>query len=183
VTKVFKRSGFIFNADYCIGCKACEIACKNENQTPTGIQWRKVKKIAPEFYLSVSCNHCDSPECFRVCPEHAFSKLKDGIVHIDSSLCTGCQLCVSACPYDAPQFNPETQKVSKCQMCYHRQDIGMIPACVESCTTGALNMVDLNTFEDEHAIRSLPGFPDITITCPSIIFYPLKPKKRFFLRS
>lgn len=180
---MFKRAGFIFNADDCIGCKACEIACKNENQTQTGIEWRKVKKISSELYLSVSCNHCDSPECFRVCPERAFSKRKDGIVQIDESLCTGCRLCVSACPYQAPQFNPETQKVSKCQMCYQRQDIGLVPACIEACTTGALNEIDLNTFEDTHAIRCLQGFPDVTITCPSIIFYPVKPKKHYFLKD
>lgn len=180
--KMFKRAGFIFNADDCINCKACEIACKNENQTPTGIQWRKVKKAAPELYLSISCNHCDSPECFRVCQERAFTKRKDGIVQIDENLCTGCQLCVSACPYHAPQFNPETRKVSKCQMCYPRQDNGMAPACVEACTTGALNLVDLNTFEDEQAVRKIQGFPEITVTCPSILFYPLKPRKRYFLQ-
>jgi Fe-S-cluster-containing dehydrogenase component len=179
---MFRRAGFIFNADDCINCHACEIACKNENQTPIGIQWRTVKKIAPELYLSLSCNHCDSPECFRVCPERAFTKRKDGIVQIDQNLCTGCQLCVSACPYQVPQFDPETRKVSKCQMCYPRQDIGMVPACVEACTTGALNLVDLNTFEDEQTVRNLPGFSDVTVTSPSIIFYPLKPRKRYFLQ-
>ncbi len=176
-----KWAGFLFNADDCIHCKACEIACKNENQTPTGIQWRRVEKVAPELYLSISCNHCDSPECFRVCPERAFTKRKDGIVQIDEDLCTGCGLCVTACPYHAPQFNPETHKVSKCQMCYPRQDAGLPPACVEACTTGALSIVDLNQFSDPEATRTLPGFPDIRITCPSIVFYPPKPRKRYFL--
>nr|WP_235888132.1 4Fe-4S dicluster domain-containing protein [Neobacillus paridis] len=180
---VFKRVGFRFNADECIGCRACEIACKNENQTPTGIQWRKVTKLAPEIYLSHSCFHCDSPECFRVCPERAFSKRQDGIVQIDENICTGCQLCVTACPYGAPQFNPETKKVSKCQMCYQRQDMDLVPACVEACTTGALKQVDLNTFSDENAVRSLQGFADVTITCPSVVFYPVKPKKRYFLAT
>jgi Fe-S-cluster-containing dehydrogenase component len=178
---MFKQMGFSFNADDCIGCKACEIGCKNENQTPTQIYWRKVKKLK-ESFLSVSCNHCDSPECFRVCPEGAFTKRRDGIVEINESLCNGCQLCVSACPYGAPQYNPETQKVSKCQMCYPRQDVGLQPACVESCTTGALSMIDINNFSNSEATRTIDGFPNISITNPSIVFYPVKPRKRHFLK-
>jgi Fe-S-cluster-containing dehydrogenase component len=180
---MFKRVGFLFNADDCIGCKACEVACKNENQTPSYVNWRKVKKISSEMFLSVSCNHCDSPECFRVCPERAFTKRQDGIVQIDENLCTGCQLCVNACPYQAPQFNPETQKVSKCQMCYPRQDAGIQPACVEACTTGSLKIVDLNHFTDYKAVPTLPGIPDINITRPSIAFYPVKARKRYFLED
>lgn len=179
---MFKRVGFIFNADDCIACKACEIACKNENQTPPNVRWRKVNEVRPELTLSISCNHCDSPECFRVCLEQAFTKRTDGIVQINAELCTGCQLCVTACPYKAPQFDPETQKVSKCQMCYPRQEKGLPPACVEACTTRALSIVDFNRFHDQKAVRSLPGFPDIQLTRPSIVFYPQKRRTRFFLK-
>ncbi|CEG26538.1 4Fe-4S dicluster domain-containing protein [Bacillus sp. B-jedd] len=178
---MFKRAGFLFNADDCIGCRACQIACKNENQTPAGINWRRVDKLAQGQFITVSCNHCDSPECFRVCPQRAFTKRKDGVVQIDENLCNGCQLCVSACPYGAPQYNEKTRKVSKCQMCFPRQDAGLLPACVEACTTGSLSLIDLNTFEGETAVRTLPGFPDPKVTHPSILFHPQKPRKRFFL--
>ena len=80
--RVFKRKGFLFDANLCIGCRACEMACRNENHTPANIHWRHVEKIDIGTYLSMSCNHCDSPECFRVCPKHAFTKRKDGIVEI-----------------------------------------------------------------------------------------------------
>lgn len=180
---MFKQLGFLFNADDCIGCKACEIVCKNENQTPVSVNWRRVQRISPDMFLSVSCNHCDSPECFRVCPERAFTKRQDGIVQIDPNLCTGCQLCVNACPYGAPQFDPETQKVSKCQMCYPRQDVGLLPACVEACTTRALNIIDLNNFYDDKAVPTIEGFSDIQITRPSIAFYPGKTRKRYFLTN
>lgn len=181
--QMFRQMGFSFHADECIGCRACEIACKNENHTPPSIRWRKVIKGSSDFFLSMSCNHCDNPECFRVCPERAFTKRRDGIVEIDESRCTGCGLCIEACPYDAPQFNPETQKVSKCQMCYPRQDAGLAPACTESCTTGALKLVDLNRFHDPNTVCTLPGFPDIGMTSPSIVFYPVKPRKRYFLKG
>lgn len=178
---MFKKVGFVFNADDCIGCKACAIACKNENQTPSTINWRNVQMLESGTYLSMSCNHCDSPECFRVCPERAFTKRQDGVVQIDSSLCTGCQLCVNVCPYHAPKFDPESGKVSKCQMCHTRLDVGMPPACVESCATGALQLADFSTFQDSQIVRSIPGFPDNQLTSPSIVFYPVKPRKRYFL--
>lgn len=178
---MFKQLGFSFNADDCIGCKACQVACKNENNTPAHVSWRKLKFPTEEHFISVSCNHCDSPECFRVCPEDAFTKRRDGIVIIDDSRCNGCQLCVSACPYGAPQYDHVTNKVTKCQMCYTRQDKGLAPACVDACTTKALKRVDLARFQDPTSVTSIPGFPDIQLTDPSVVFYPVKPRKRFFL--
>lgn len=178
-----KQMGFVFNVDACIGCMACEIACRNENKTYGDIKWRKVTKLSEDTFLSNSCNHCSSPECFRVCPENAFTKRHDGIVLIDSSLCTGCMLCVEACPYDAPQFDHTTNKVTKCQMCYPRQDQGLLPACAEACSTAALAIVDLEIFNDQNAVPTIEGFPDIRITQPSIAFYPARKKERYFLNE
>ncbi len=181
VTDMVKQMGFVFNVDLCIGCKACEIACRNENQTT--VRWRRVSHLTDETFLSISCNHCSSPECFRVCPENAFTKRGDGIVQIHSSLCTGCGLCIAACPFDVPQFDPELHKVSKCQMCYPRQDKGLLPACVEACSTGALNIKNLNDFFSDDIVETIPGFPDIRLTEPSIVFYPAKNRQRYFLQE
>ncbi|QED48860.1 4Fe-4S dicluster domain-containing protein [Cytobacillus dafuensis] len=176
-----KQMGFVFNIDLCIGCKACEIACRNENQTVSAVKWRKVSKLTDDTYLSISCNHCSSPECFRVCPENAFTKRGDGIVQINSNLCTGCGLCISACPFGVPQYDPELHKVSKCQMCYPRQDKGFLPACIEACSTGAIGMENLDNFCSREAVSTIPGFPDSRLTNPSIVFYPAKKRKRYFL--
>ena len=179
---MFKRMGFLFNPNLCIGCRACEMACRNENHTPSHIHWRHVQEIAPGTYLSMACNHCDSPECFRVCPERAFTKRKDGIVEIDSTLCNGCQLCVTSCPYQAPQYDPQTNKVTRCQMCYPRQDHGLPPACVEACTTGALTITDLNNTPHPETVKLVTGFTDRKLTKPSILFYPLREIKRYFAK-
>lgn len=176
-----RQLGFLFQPDRCFGCKACEIACRNENKSETPLSWRRVKKTSAGQYLSISCNHCDSPECFRVCPEKAFTKNKDGIVTINSDLCNGCRLCVSACPYGATQFDAHTHKVSKCQLCHHRLNKNLQTACVEACSTNALQLIDLNNFHDLDAIKTVDDFPDIRLTNPSILFYPTKNKKRYWI--
>jgi Fe-S-cluster-containing dehydrogenase component len=63
---------------------------------------------------------------------------KDGIVYVDADLCVGCKSCITACPWGAPQWNPETGKVVKCDYCMDRVDQGLKPACVTKCLTHCL---------------------------------------------
>ncbi|AGA70706.1 Fe-S-cluster-containing hydrogenase subunit [Desulfitobacterium dichloroeliminans LMG P-21439] len=177
--------GFLFNVDRCIGCHSCVLACKNENKTASGVSWRRVSENGEGSgsYLSISCNHCSSPECFRVCPENAYVKRRDGIVLIDSNRCAGCQTCVAACPYDAPQFDPVANRTSKCNYCIDRQKQGLHPACVTACPTGALQMLDVSNSLGKKTVSTVEGFPDIRLTKPSIRFYPPKEKKRYWLKN
>jgi Fe-S-cluster-containing dehydrogenase component len=64
---------------------------------------------------------------------------KDGIVFVDESLCVGCKTCITACPWGAPQWNPDTGKVVKCDFCMDRLDRGLEPACVTKCVTKCLH--------------------------------------------
>jgi Fe-S-cluster-containing dehydrogenase component len=74
------------------------------------------------------------------CPTGAMQqRSSDGIVFVDSTLCVGCKTCISSCPWGAPQWNPETGKVVKCDYCKDRVDEGLNPACVTTCTTHCLN--------------------------------------------
>lgn len=175
--------GFLFNVDRCIGCHACVLACKNENKTAAGVSWRRVTNTGEGHYLSISCNHCSSPECFRVCPEHAYIKRRDGIVLIDSNRCAGCQICVGACPYGAPQFDPVADRTSKCDYCIDRQKAGLLPACVTACPTGALQVHEFDKYSEKDTVPAVEGFPDIRLTKPSIRFYPPKEKKRYWLKN
>ena len=79
------------------------------------------------------CNHCDNPPCVPVCPVQATFQREDGIVLVDNERCVGCAYCVQACPYDARFINHETQTADKCTFCEHRLEVGLLPACVESC--------------------------------------------------
>jgi len=75
-------------------------------------------------------------------PEWRLYHTKYGTVALDNSKCIGCKECVFACPFEVPKYDPETDKILKCDMCYSRIDNDMEPACVKACPTGALQFGD-----------------------------------------
>jgi Fe-S-cluster-containing dehydrogenase component len=135
-------SGYEIEIDHalCWGCKTCEVACKQENRAPDGVKLICVEENGPrlnddrlEFSFRVNlCRHCDDPPCADVCPEEAIQKRDDSIVVMDYDLCTGCQACMDACPYAAIDFDDERDIANKCNLCYHRIDKGLIPACADN---------------------------------------------------
>ena len=102
----------VIDLQKCIGCSACTIACKAENQLPPGVVYRPVIEEEIGDYPNVSrrwlprpCMQCDDPPCTDVCPVNATWKREDGIVVIDYNACIGCRYCVVACPYSARYFD------------------------------------------------------------------------------
>jgi Fe-S-cluster-containing dehydrogenase component/formate-dependent nitrite reductase membrane component NrfD len=89
------------------------------------------------------CNQCADAPCVTACPTKAMYKRDDGIVDFDKSICIGCKACMAACPYDAIFINPEDHSAEKCNMCAHRLDVGLEPACVTVCPTEAILVGDL----------------------------------------
>ncbi|OAT84830.1 4Fe-4S dicluster domain-containing protein [Desulfotomaculum copahuensis] len=171
--------GFLINTEKCIGCQSCEMACKNEFQTDAVVHWRRVYPVGEKNYprperifMSIACNHCARPECLRVCPVQAYTKREDGIVVHNHDRCIGCRSCVMACPYRAPQYNPHYRKVEKCSLCYLRIDQGKKPACVDACSVGALQLIRLDKAAVPDTVDRMPGFPDPSITGPSVRFVP-----------
>lgn len=132
----------------CIGCHTCEVQCKVQKNLPQGPRLCQVLQVGPRLvgelprsaFVFVPCYHCENPWCTAACPTGAMQRRdKDGIVFVDQNLCVGCKTCISACPWGAPQWNPETGKVVKCDYCMDRLDQGTLPACVSVCTTQCLN--------------------------------------------
>jgi Fe-S-cluster-containing dehydrogenase component len=124
----------------CWGCKTCEVACKQEFELAPGLKLVSVEEDGfqmigdtLQFQYRVNlCRHCDEPPCAGACPEGAIVKRPDGIVVLDENRCTGCLACREACPYDAIDFDADASVARKCNLCYHRVDYGLIPACADN---------------------------------------------------
>jgi len=135
----------------CIGCHACTTACKSENEVPVGVTRTYVKSVdvgafpqARRAFQVTRCNQCADAPCVAACPTGAMYRREDGIVDFDKAICIGCKACMAACPYDAIFINPEDHSAEKCNMCAHRLDLGLEPACVTVCPTEAILVGDLN---------------------------------------
>ncbi len=103
-----KRYGMVVDLNRCVGCQTCTIACKHANDTPPGVQWRRVLDVEVGTFPSVSrvflvtgCQHCANPPCVPVCPTGATRQRADGLVTMTYDTCIGCGSCAVACPYQA----------------------------------------------------------------------------------
>lgn len=127
----------------CWGCRACEVACKQEFNPPEatdGVKYLSVWADGPrvmngklDFLWRVNvCKHCAEPACAEACSVEAITKREDGIVILSSEKCSGCQICIDACPYRAIVYDEGRKKATKCNLCYHRVDKGLYPACADN---------------------------------------------------
>jgi DMSO reductase iron-sulfur subunit len=141
----------------CTGCLSCMVACKAANNVEIGSFWQKVVRVGPTpkyegaippdvemYFLPLSCQHCEDPECVTVCPTGASHKLEDGTVQVDKSKCIGCQSCVMACPYGVRYLNEVSKVVEKCTLCDQRTAQGELPACVHYCQGRARYFGDID---------------------------------------
>jgi anaerobic dimethyl sulfoxide reductase subunit B (iron-sulfur subunit) len=182
-----KQLGFYVNIQRCVGCKTCQMACKDKNDLPIGPNFRRVIGREggvypnPYFYaVSLACNHCSKPTCVKACPSGALTKRKkDGVVFFDYEKCVGCRRCEWVCPYGAPQWIEADRKMKKCDFCYDYLDRGKPPACVAACPLRALEFGDIEELAKKAgAKRRIKEFSDPSLTKPSAIFNP-QPEAEF----
>ncbi len=175
------QKAFRVDLNLCTGCHACELACQIENELPIDAAWRTVHTTnsanipsIPVIHLSLACNHCETPACLINCPALAFTKEEStGAVTIDADKCMGCRYCSWVCPFDAPSFVEMTGVMYKCNFCHDRQEVGLAPACVSYCPTGALGLQDHRGKQAEEATARPVGFPESDLG-PAIEFVPFR---------
>jgi anaerobic dimethyl sulfoxide reductase subunit B len=187
-----KQLGFYFDASACTGCKTCQVACKDKNDNPIGVNFRRVIHysggdwvphpvqkdiLIPHniyaYTVSLSCNHCSKPACVKVCPAKAMTKRKDGIVFVDKTKCIGCRKCEEACPYGAPQFNEKVGIMNKCDFCRDLLAQGKPPECVAACPQRALEFGELEKLQGQHGkVSGIEPLPKPALTVPSLVITP-----------
>ncbi|MDR1013410.1 MAG: 4Fe-4S dicluster domain-containing protein [Coriobacteriales bacterium] len=176
------KQGFYYDQTSCIGCKTCQIACKDRNHLDVGTLFRRVETHergtfpSPRvFHFAATCNHCANPACVSVCPTGAmFSDGTDGTVQHDDSMCIGCQYCVTACPYGNPRYLMALMVVHKCDACIPLRTHAERPACVAACPMRALEFGPLEELRERHpdATDALPSLPSPAYTQPSLLIDP-----------
>lgn len=187
---------FTFDARACTGCKACQEACKDKNNLPLGILWRRVVEVTGggwqttgkawessvfAYNLALACNHCTHPKCAGVCPTDAYMVRPDGIVLLDTSKCMGCGYCAWACPYGAPQYDAMRGIMTKCDFCYDSIDAGLPPTCVAACPLRVLNygaIEQMDSLNESQNLWQLPAsehpfpLPNYSRTEPHLAIMP-----------
>lgn len=161
-----QRYGMLTDTTLCIGCKACEVACKQWNNLPadsgeltghsydntshfSATTWRHVafiEQFAPGadpnggrwLFMSDICKHCSSAPCLEACPTGAILKTEFDTVYIQQDVCNGCGYCVIACPFGVVALNETDGHAHKCTFCYDRLKGGLEPACAKSCPTDSI---------------------------------------------
>ncbi len=179
------------DVEACIDCGGCVVACKRTWDVPAdeqrisittmlegqeadqGFNGKQTRALAEgrtpgETSLPMQCYHCENAPCVSVCPTDALQKRDDGFVTVSDDLCVGCQYCLSACPFGAPQFPDADDGVAsivgsggtmdKCTGCRSRQEAKKGPACAEECATNAILVGSASQIADELDKRESGSF-------------------------
>jgi Fe-S-cluster-containing dehydrogenase component len=179
--------GMLIDLDLCVGCQACTLACKQENNIPPtspeeakmgrAIQWNElIHTVEEEFphtkirYLPRLCNHCANPPCVKVCPVGATYKNPDGLTAQIYTRCIGCRFCTVACPYTARYFNwydpkwPEEMKRALNPEVYVRTK-----GVAEKCTfcSQRIRAAQDRAKDEERELEEGDVIPACVETCPT----------------
>ena len=154
----------LIDVSKCIGCKACQSACIEWNDTRPDLEentgvYENPHDLTPDMFTLMrfteyenpetnelewlirkdGCMHCADPGCLKACPAPgAIVQYSNGIVDFISDNCIGCGYCVTGCPFNIPRISKTAPVSKKCTLCSDRVAVGQGPACAKACPTKAI---------------------------------------------
>jgi formate dehydrogenase iron-sulfur subunit len=169
--------GFLTDTTLCIGCKACEVACKQWNELPddgfvlTGHSYDNTTALGASTWrhvlfaeqgnahgiswqmMSDVCKHCERAGCLEACPTGAITRTEHGAVYIQPDVCNGCGYCVPACPFGVVARSEDDGRAHKCTLCSDRLAGGLEPACAKACPTDSIEFGPIERLREKAAAR------------------------------
>src|SRR5437660_5808063 len=167
--------GFFTDTTLCIGCKACEVACKEWNQLPddglvfTGMSYDNTVDLSASTWRHVAfverpgigsgadsmdfswlmhsdvCKRCERAGCLENCPTGAIIRTEFGTVYVQPDVCNGCGYCIVGCPFGVIDRRADDGRAWKCTLCYDRLQNDLTPACAKACPTESIKFGDVDT--------------------------------------
>ena len=185
-----RGKAMLYDSTRCVGCRACQTACKQWNSLPaesigyggiydnprslsaqtwTLIKARDITTNGEKDLLlcKYQCMHCTEAACVKVCPTHALTYHPLGFVSYDENICSGCGYCTEFCPFQVPHLAGSmvtgVQRMNKCTFCQDRVPDGRQTACAEACPAGAIlygNREELIAEGKKRAISLKSAYPN-----------------------
>ena len=174
------QMGFYFDADNCIGCHTCRVACKDVNRLEIGEDYRHVTSYCTGsgfdvhmYHISIACNHCSVPACVAYCTTGAMYKDDEtGLVLHDHEVCIGCETCTTSCPYSHPILIKRLGITGKCDACAGLRFMGEEPSCVASCPQRVIEFGVVEELKARHSgeglVSDCAALPSSSQTSPNL---------------
>ncbi|MCF8081684.1 MAG: formate dehydrogenase [Deltaproteobacteria bacterium] len=210
---------FFIDTTVCTACRGCQIACKQWNQLPATEteNWGSMQNpkdlsfytyklvrfsehMGPDnkpvwYFFPDQCRHCLAPPCQEAAEYNApggiiIDSLTGAVLYTDKLKKANAEEVKEACPFNIPRAQKGTGYMSKCNMCVDRVNNGLLPACVKTCPTGAMNFGDRDKMVDmaKSRLKEVKAkFPNATLSGLEDlrVFYLLadKPDKYYMFAS